>query len=250
MQSGKSSPKPDLTETLIVLLLSAAITMFVFWIASVRLGQENFPNVPQIFKSVWASLTAGGVGVVGAIAKAFNTPRRDHPNYLLYIGITTVLMLIPIAAIIYHGDHTDPRLPSGAHLIITNGESTRFQLEDAQPMQAVSVVLKGSYKTEGQRLEGSLTSGILRTNGTPANPVHVSKIVFSSCSQGGAMPIYYPPYQTMNATIDVDLTLSPNEKLDVPPGSFHFDLPNNAILSQSWLCATLIGEPNFNYWVH
>jgi hypothetical protein len=255
MTNNKPSPKLDLTETLIVLLLSAAITMFVFWIGSIYLGQERFRNVPEIFKSVWTSLATGAVGVAGAITKSFLSHRKDYPNYLLYIGVTTMLMLIPIAAIIYEGERSmavrlEP--PYGTHAIITGGQNADFVLNDAQPNPALRVTLSGSYRVEGQVLRGRLTSGTIRTNNAPNAPVHVDKIVFRSCflNQTGSLVSFYPPQPANSEIIDVDLQIAPSENLAVPPGTFSFQLPEKAILAQSWFCATLIGDPNFNYQVH
>src|SRR5947207_169112 len=42
LQQKHDDPRPDLTASLIILLISAAITIFLFWISSQYLGQENF----------------------------------------------------------------------------------------------------------------------------------------------------------------------------------------------------------------
>ena len=114
------------------------------------------------------------------------------------------------------------------------------------------MILRGSYKVEGQELKGLLTSGAIRTNGTPSSPVHVDKIVFRSCSlnQTGTYVSFYPPQPPNGTIVDVDLTIAPNENLVVPAGTFAFQLPDRATLADSWFCATLMGDAGFNYQVH
>ena len=57
---GRTDPTPDLTESFIILLISAAIVIFVFWIATQALGQDVFSNlstwIVAAFSSIWTSV--------------------------------------------------------------------------------------------------------------------------------------------------------------------------------------------------
>src|ERR1700704_6654091 len=89
----KSSP-PDLMSTLIILLISAAITIFMFWISTQFLGLETFERLPDFitgtYKGFWTSAVTGTAGVGLAIVKSLIDRGANQPNYLKQIAITTI----------------------------------------------------------------------------------------------------------------------------------------------------------------
>jgi len=146
--SENRTPKPDLTETLIILLISAAMTMFVFWISSQYLGRENFSRLPDWisgpYKLIWTSATTGVVGVGLAIVKAFRTKSKSHPDYLKYVGITTSCMLVPIFVIIGFGQLQNIGLaslplPIGVTRIKLDRRKTDFELGNPWPSSSVTI---------------------------------------------------------------------------------------------------------------
>jgi len=92
---------PDLVDTLIIILVSAAAIIFIFWIASQTLNLSNFVKLPDFiqdsFSAVWTSIASGVTGIGLAVYKALTRkPNQRHPSYLLWIGIVTVSFLLLI----------------------------------------------------------------------------------------------------------------------------------------------------------
>ena len=167
------SPKPDLMASLIVLFISAAINIFVFWISSQYLGKENFQRLPDwiigTYRGVWSSVAVGGAGIGLAIVRAFTHRREPSPNYLFYIGVTSAAILLPVAVLIAI-PFLAPQLrghvmqvPSGASRIDGTGQpSAEFDLENSPnwaPVTYVSYILRGTYSVTANTVRGHLSDG-------------------------------------------------------------------------------------------
>lgn len=97
-------PKPaqaGFVDTLIIILVSAALVIFLLWAASRATGLEAFEHLPSwlqdSYKAIWSSVAAGTAGFGLAVFKFLTRKQNDrHPNYLLLIGITTGCLLVAI----------------------------------------------------------------------------------------------------------------------------------------------------------
>lgn len=94
----RSTAKPGFLDSIIIILVSAALVLFLLWVTSRTLGLSAFENVPgwlaESYKSIWTSVASGAAGIGLAIVKALQRKKDEaHPNYLLLIGLTTVGML-------------------------------------------------------------------------------------------------------------------------------------------------------------
>ena len=83
-----SKPKghvtPDLISTALILLLSAAITIFFFWISSQFLGIDHFQKLPRFitgaFSGVWSAVVSGTAGIGLAIIRTVTYRNRPQPR--------------------------------------------------------------------------------------------------------------------------------------------------------------------------
>ncbi len=106
-ESNKDSGKvtPDLTSSLVVLLVSTAIVIFIFWIASQFLQVPSFQKLPDFisgtYKGFWSTAVTGGAGIGLAIVRAFTHRNEPHPDYLNLILKVTAVLLAAVILIIF-----------------------------------------------------------------------------------------------------------------------------------------------------
>ena len=101
------SEYPDLISTLIIVLISGAITIFIFLISTQFLGLETFAKVPDYligaYKGIWA---AGGTGIGLSIIKALSRQPATRVNHFKWIGITSGCFIILITIFVIILNHT------------------------------------------------------------------------------------------------------------------------------------------------
>jgi hypothetical protein len=256
-RESEVDPKPDLTDSLIILLISAAITIFIFWISSQYLGQENFQRLPEwiigTYKGIWSSVATGAVGIGAALLKAFTNRGRRPPHYLKYIGTTTACLLFVVGAIVA-APAVFPQIqgrkrmqpPTGvARIAVNSTAAVDFDLE-AQPQTVpLTYVLKGTFSVASGILKGHLASGrVTVAKELPEGfPEAISRISFRACYltpvNGMDQMIAYPDNPKSRDSIDVNLPLTPNASYDLTPADFAFELPDGKSMDRSWLCAAL-----------
>jgi hypothetical protein len=100
---GAKNPLPDLTDTLIIVCLSAAIIILIFWLVTQTLHLDTFMTVPGFirnsFQAIWTASASGTAGIGLAIYRALKPKANQvHPCYLCWIGITTAVFLAYIFA--------------------------------------------------------------------------------------------------------------------------------------------------------
>jgi hypothetical protein len=92
---------PGFLDSIIIILVSAAIVLFLLWAASRTRQLAVFEQLPDWLKdsyhAVWTSVVSGATGIGLAIVKVFTRKDDDlRPNYLLWIMVVTVIFLILI----------------------------------------------------------------------------------------------------------------------------------------------------------
>jgi hypothetical protein len=97
----KKSSAPGFLDSIIIILVSGAIVIFLLWATSRTLGINAFEHLPdyleKAYNAVWTSVVAGTAGIGLAIVNTFTKkPDDPRPNFLLLIGITTITMLLLI----------------------------------------------------------------------------------------------------------------------------------------------------------
>jgi hypothetical protein len=96
--NGNQSNTPGFLDSIIILLVSAALVIFLLWATSRTIGISAFENLPdwlqKSYNAIWTSVATGATGIGLAIVKVLTRkPEDPRPNYLLLIGITTVAMV-------------------------------------------------------------------------------------------------------------------------------------------------------------
>lgn len=97
----KASAAPGFMDSIIIILVSAALVLFLLWATSRTQRIVAFEELPDWLKgsynAVWTSAASGGAGIGLAIVRVFTRkPDDPRPNYLLWIMIITIIMLILI----------------------------------------------------------------------------------------------------------------------------------------------------------
>ncbi|HEV2211975.1 MAG TPA: hypothetical protein VGS99_01385, partial [Gammaproteobacteria bacterium] len=95
--NGPADNNLDFLSTLAVILCSAAITIFLFWLSSRLVGLQILENLPSFitgaYSGIWTAAAAGTAGIGLGIVKALTSKDRPQPNYLKWILIVTGLFL-------------------------------------------------------------------------------------------------------------------------------------------------------------
>jgi len=91
---------PGFLDSSIILLMSAALVLFLLWTTSRTIGVDSFENLPSWLSrssnAIWTSFVSGSLGICLVFAKAKLHRYDSHSNYLVLIAITTVIMLVLI----------------------------------------------------------------------------------------------------------------------------------------------------------
>ncbi|HEY6250886.1 MAG TPA: hypothetical protein VI685_13075 [Candidatus Angelobacter sp.] len=91
-------PTLGFLDSIIVLFVSAALVIFLLWATSRTIGINAFEILPswleRSYNAIWTAVATGATGIGLAIIKGLNRkPESARSNYLLYILLTTILML-------------------------------------------------------------------------------------------------------------------------------------------------------------
>jgi hypothetical protein len=112
MASGQANPSPPsvnpsspgVLDSLIVLLASTGLAIFLLWAASRTQGGASFEHLPDWLRSTYGAvwgLILSGTGVGLAIAKAFRRKGQSTFNFLYAILGTTIVLLVLIVLLTY-----------------------------------------------------------------------------------------------------------------------------------------------------
>lgn len=96
-----TSSAPGFLDSIIILLVSAALIIFLLWATSRTLGVDAFEHLPSwlenSYHAIWTAIASGAAGIGLAIVQVLTRKAENpRPNYLLYILGTTVLLLLLI----------------------------------------------------------------------------------------------------------------------------------------------------------
>lgn len=243
---------PDLVEVFIILLISAALIIFIFWIATQYVGSDRFQNLPSFvtatFKSVWTAVATGATGIGLALVKAFSNHGKPQANYLMYIAICVACVLVPVGLLIASTTPSVKVQPPPPNVVIIDYSKTTptdFDLENPTPGSPLMYSLKGSFVVRNGVLEGKLVSGKIQMPKAPpgVQVVSLTRISFRACYNDPTAPQLfrniYPVVPKADDSLDASLALPPEAKLSLPTGGFTFSLPDPKHVSAAWICAAL-----------
>jgi len=252
------SRTPDLPEVFIILLISAAVVIFLFWISTQFLGAATFQNLPSwltaVFRKVWAAVGAGATGIGLALLKAFTSRGQPQPDYFKYISLSVggfliiIFVLIKISSPKPMGPYPPP--PNTSAIDYNKAGDTEFDLENPSTIPLL-YRLQGSFTVRNGILTGHLASGKL---GVPhilpeLFPHAITRISFRACYNDPTAPEtvrnIFPPTPKAHDSLDVNLSLKPDATYTLQPADFTFELPPRNHVSAAWLCAALSNDVGY-----
>ena len=253
------SRPPDLIEVFIILLISAAAIIFIFWISTQYLGSDEFKNLPgwivAVFSNIWTAVGTGATGVGLALVKALSTRGKPQPNYLKYVGLCVAGLLVPIALLItitqVSSDHgpvaTQP--PNTVTIDRNKIDKTDFDLEVPFGFPTpLKYTLRGSFRVQDGAVIGHLDSGkVAVSQFLPEGFPHmINRISFRACYIDSRDPRQprniFPVTPKTRDSVDTSLQIKPDASYSIPSADFGFDLPPAAHIRAMWLCAALQTE--------
>lgn len=97
--------KLDLLDTVLILFVSCAVVMFLFWISARFLNRDNFERLPGFitdsYSALWSAGISGGVGIGGALAKYFFEKEKSSANFLSSVFMTVLLLISSVIGIVF-----------------------------------------------------------------------------------------------------------------------------------------------------
>jgi hypothetical protein len=274
------SPPPALIDSLIIAFVSAAITLFMFFLATAVLGQRVLDSLPDYlaaaFSSVWTAVVSGGVGIGLAVYRALTQRTTPPPHYLLWILVTTLTFtgVVVLLSLLYRGEPVKRiKLPDDIKLLPSTYSSTRtngllttafaagptspdarqpFFIHNATD-QEVGFRMEGEYVMSGGRIEGRLTKvSAWRWANSDRQPVMLTHMAVFLCyvqESGGEEKIRIAPSQpgVSNSTSLAQVVAVTTGSVELPAFNFRIELPRELQSRKKWLCGHLLGGPKRLY---
>jgi AbiTii len=267
--TSKQRARPGFVDSLIILFVSAALVIFLFWIASQTLRLDTFLTIPSFiqnsFKAIWTSIAAGTAGVGLAVYKALTrSPGESSPNYLFLVGITTASMIVFIFLLLYVMSSVGPRArlspPADTELIeIGSSSSVAHTLHiKGDPTSPVFYEISGKYAVRGRTIQGSIEEGTVTINKdfTTQLPIHFQTLFISLCfidrAQGNDFMNIFPDtrFPQWSNSVRLAFDASPGLRQEIPKMNFKIDLPVEIRSDKVWLCSGLAHSMGGYYPAH
>ena len=252
-QSIRTTAKPtlDLVDIFIVLLFAASIDIFILTIGTRFSNNPVFQVLPAFltdaYSAIWASLASGGAGVGLVVVKSLIQHRSAKPNYFLFVALTATVFLIAILAIAFVSRYLNPRPPlyppAGVTLLDKAG-AANFEF-NALPGSSAAVQMKGTYQVKDREVRGHLDHGSITTTAFFQSPFPMTlrRLVIRSCYihtvYGADQMDIFPPIGKSEYSQQINIKLEKSHTYELPKMDFVFDLPSDAMLNKTWLCAVL-----------
>lgn len=222
------TPSPTLIDSLIIIFVSAALIIFLFWVASRSLNVDRFDVLPDFltksFAGIWASAASGATGIGLAIYKGLTARDQPRPNYLLWIGGTSGAMFLLVFLLLYILRQLGPFAvvtpPWDAELINVNENSVAQHVLDIRSdpvVRGLSFELTGRYSVHGRTVEGTVESGaiVVGNDFEALFETHVRSVSLGVCyagkSRGDEVLQWFPdpmrPLETNSEFVDLTLTV-------------------------------------------
>jgi hypothetical protein len=102
-EQTRSEPKPNLIDVIIILVISSAIALFVFWLATRSMDRTTFEQLPEWLRGSFGaifSVITGSTGIGAAVLHELRRPPNTSPNYFKLIGWCMVALFAMILIII------------------------------------------------------------------------------------------------------------------------------------------------------
>jgi F0F1-type ATP synthase membrane subunit c/vacuolar-type H+-ATPase subunit K len=115
---------PDLIDAFIIVVIAAAIDIFAFSMATQFINNPAFQKLPSFitdaYTAMWTSVVGGAAGIGAAALKAFTRkPGQQTPNYLLYVLLTALGLLVVIVGLAFVATKLSPVQAKAPETVVT-----------------------------------------------------------------------------------------------------------------------------------
>lgn len=256
---SQTRTEADLLSSLVVILISVGVTIFVFWASSQFLSRDTFSKLPSFltdsYKAIWSSVVTGAAGIGLAILKAIASKGQPQPNYLKLIGVTTAGLVVIVIGLVIFAEHSNSSghvvlqiPPNVVRIDVNNHEVKNFDLvsDPLQPVIYLSYAVHGNFSIVGRTIKGHLTSGrIVMSQQTPHDfPTSIAQlsinIHYYYRVNGNDVMNVYPVIPKPPDSSDLGVAIEAGKTYAIPPFDFEFEIPDNLPLDRAWLASHLV----------
>jgi hypothetical protein len=250
-----------LLDTVIIILASCSIVIFVFTIGAKFLHQDTFDKLPDFIKNSYTALWSAGVvaggALVGSVIDALSTRESTKGSFILYImGTTILLMALIVGTIELARSVDDPRfiVPSGATEVSVTSNTARpvhFYMQNRFNV-GNQARIQGTYEVKDGELTGQVLNSEIEPfpQGAVAPSTQMTSISIHICYLGAQnhLPVFT---QTPQFPIDsnrevISTTANMQQPFPIPDFKFKIDVANLTYVSPPYLCAFVDGQQNFH----
>jgi hypothetical protein len=216
---------------------------------------QTLPGFVSIaYNGIWTSLASGTAGIGLIIIKYLSQNTRRSINYFLYVAGTAIglfLLIIAISLISLKltapiGPKPTPPFTSFRLDIPADGADQRFDQSDGA--WGVLYTYKGLISLTGRTLKGRLEPSTFKTSQDyqPLPGQTLLSLAVNVCHwkyiNGNWFVDWSPWHNSVKNSSELNIPLKANTNEILPPVDFTIQAPDDADLSESWLCIRL----NFN----
>jgi hypothetical protein len=250
-----------LLDTIIIILTSCSLVIFVFTIGAKFLHQDTFDKLPDFIKNSYSALWSAGVvaggALVGSVIDALAKRESSKQSFILYIMVTTLLIMTLIVGTIELARSIDePRFaaPSGAATIAIAGNTSRpisFYLNHSNNF-GYPARIQGRYETKDGELSGEVLNSELEpvTPSIVAPTLQITSISIHVCYFGvqNHLPIFSqePQFPTASNSQTISTMANMQQPFSIPNFKFKIDVTHVNSLAPPYLCAFVDGQQNFH----
>src|SRR5579872_5240058 len=168
----------SLLDTVIIVLISCSIVIFVFTIGAKFLGRDTFDKLPDFLKDSYSALWSAGVvaggALAGSVVDALSKRESTKASFFTYItAMTLIIMALIVGTVELSRAIEGPQFtaPPGATAIDLKTATARpvdFYLQDR--LGGAPARIRGSYQIKDGRLEAQVTEAELEPVTMPPFP--------------------------------------------------------------------------------
>jgi hypothetical protein len=250
-----------LLDTIIIILTSCSLVIFVFTIGAKFLHQDTFDKLPDFIKNSYSALWSAGVvaggALVGSVIDALAKRESTKRSFILYIMVTTLLIMALIVVTIELARSIDePRFvaPSGAATIAITANTSRpisFYLNHSNNF-GYPARIQGTYETKDGEVAGEVLNSELEpvSQSIVAPSLQITSISIHVCYFGvqNHMPIFSqePQFPTDSNRQIISTMANMQQPFSIPNFKFKIDVTHVSSLAPPYLCAFVDGQQNFH----
>ena len=260
MTVDSTADKPDrqpltLLDTMIVILISCSILIFVFTIGAKFLGRDTFDKLPDFLKDSYSALWSAGVvaggALVGAVVDTLSKRPSTKTSFIAYVMLVTFLIMALIVGTVELSKAIEgPQfsVPTGATEVKLTADTdgpVNFYLQN-RLLGGNQARIGGSYEIKGGQLTGEITEAELLPVMGPAPPMALDSISIHVCylavRNGYPMATQRPEFPLASNRQAIATMMNLQQPYPIPAFTFKIDISRVDNIAPAYLCA-YVGGP-------